>query len=199
MNKLFFSSSVIMASIDSLNSIKVGMTLNYKGDPYVVLAANFMRCQQRKPVMQTKMKNLINGKVIEYSFKPGDKIETADLEKNKASFLYCDGEECYFMDNESYEQFSLSTKIMGKQKDFLIEGQDVEILKYEGAPVSLELPKKVELKVTEAAPGVKGNSTQAATKQITLETGMTIQVPLFIKEGEVIRVNTETGDYVERV
>jgi len=187
-----------MATIDSLNSIRPGMSLNYEGEPYVVLSANFMRCQQRKPVMQTKMKNLIDGKVIEYNFKSGDKIETADLERSRANFLYCEGDECYFMDNETYEQFSLDSDVIGKFINYLVDGQDIDILKFEGKPVSLDLPKKVELKVTEAAPGVKGDSTQSATKQVTLETGMQIQAPLFIKQGDVIRVNTETGEYVER-
>ncbi len=188
-----------MATIDSLNSIRVGTTLNYEGEPFVVIWSNFMRCQKRKPVMQTKIKSLISGKVIEYNFKPGEKIETADLQRNKANFLYCEGDECYFMDNETYEQFSLGMDVIGKFKDYLIDGQDVDILKFEGKPVSLDLPKKVELKVTEAAPGVRGDSTQSATKQITLETGYEVQAPLFIKKDDVIRINTETGEYVERV
>jgi len=103
------------------------------------------------------------------------------------------------MDNQSYEQFSLGMDVIGKLKDYLIDGQDVDILKFENKPVSLDLPKKVELKVTEAAPGVRGDSTQSATKQVTVETGYQVQAPLFIKKGDVIRVNTETGEYVERV
>lgn len=187
-----------MATIDSLNSIRVGSTLNYEGEPYVVIWSNFMRCQKRKPVMQTKMKNLINGKVIEYNFKAGEKVKTADLKRSSANFQYCEGDECYFMDNETYEQFSLGMDVIGKLKNYLIDGQDVNILKFEGKSVSLDLPKKVELKVTEAAPGVKGDSTQSATKQITLETGYHVQAPLFIKKGDVIRINTDTGGYVER-
>lgn len=188
-----------MATIDSLNSIKVGLTLDYEGQPFVVVSANFVRMQQRKPVMQTKMKNLIDGRVLEINFKPGDKIETANLQRSKVNYLYTEGDECYFMDNESYEQFSLAKDIIGKQKDFLIEGNDIDILKYNNKPVAVELPKKVELKVTESPPGVRGDSAQGATKQITLETGMELQAPLFIKEGDVIRVNTETGEYAERV
>ncbi|HUT22573.1 MAG TPA: elongation factor P [Candidatus Bipolaricaulota bacterium] len=188
-----------MSSIDSLHGIKVGTTIDYEGEPYVVVSANFMRCQQRKPVMQTKMKNLINGKVIEYSFKPGDKIESANLDRVTANYLYTEGNECYFMDNESFEQFSLEASALGNMTSFLIEGRDVDLLKFNGKPVSVELPKKVELKVTEAAPGIKGDSSQGATKQITLETGAQMQAPLFIKEGDIIRVNTETGEYVERV
>jgi len=188
-----------MTTIDSLNSIRVGLTLDYEGQPYVVVSANFMRCQQRKPVMQTKMKNLIDGRVLEINFKPGDKVETANLGKSKVNYLYTEGDECYFMDNDTYEQFSLAKDLIGKQTDYLIEGNDVDILKYNDKPVAVELPKKVELKVTEAPPGVKGDSAQGATKQVTLETGMTLQAPLFIKQGDVIRVNTETGEYAERV
>jgi len=188
-----------MTNIDSLNKIRTGLTLNVEGQPYVVVSANFMRCQQRKPVMQTKLKNLIDGKVLEINFKPGDKIETADLQRSKVNYLYCEGNECYFMDNENFEQFSLPAENIGKQKDFLIDGADIEILKFNGKPVSVELPKKVELKVTEAPIGVRGDSAQGATKQITLETGKKINAPLFIKEDDVVRVNTETGEYVERV
>ncbi|MFZ5364740.1 MAG: elongation factor P [Patescibacteria group bacterium] len=188
-----------MSTIDSLHGIKIGTTLNYEGEPYVVVSANFMRCQQRKPVMQTKMKNLINGKVIEYNFKPGEKIETADLARNSANYLYSDGDESYFMDNETFEQFSLGKEIVGAMTNYLMDGQDVDVLKFEGKPVSIDLPKKVDLKVTEAPPGIKGDSSQGATKQITVETGLQLQAPLFIKEGDVIRINTETGEYVERV
>jgi elongation factor P len=187
-----------MSSIDSLNSIRVGLTLDIDGAPYVVVAANFMRCQMRKPVMQTKLKNLIDGRVLEINFKPGDKVETADLQHGPANFLYAADNELHFMDNETFEEFSLSADLIGKAKEFLTDGLEVDVLKFNDKPVVIEVPKKVKLKVVEAPQGVRGDSATGATKVVVLETGAKITAPLFIKEGELIVVNTETGEYAER-
>ena len=154
--------------------------------------------QQRKPVMQTKMKNLINGKVLEYNFKQGEKVEEANLERSKANYLYKDADQAYLMDNTSFEQFNINIDLLGQKASFLKDGEDVDVLYFNQKPVNIDLPAKVVLKVTEAPPGVKGDSAQGATKQITLETGLIINAPLFIKEGDEVRINTETGDYVER-
>ncbi len=186
-------------AISTLNDIKSGLKINMGGEPYVVLQANFVRMQQRKPVMQTKLKNLINGKVLEITFKPGDNVEEADLENKKATYLYKDEENVYFMDAESYEQFSIPLSQLENEVQWLKEETEVDVLYFEGAPVSIELPNKVELKVTEAPPGIKGDTAQGGTKQVTLETGAVVNAPLFVKTGDVVRVNTETGEYVERV
>lgn len=159
-----------------------------------------MRCQQRKPVMQTKLKNLITGKVLEINFKPGDRVEEADLEKHKTNFLYSDPENYYFMDNETFDQFSLLKNQFSEKAKFLKEGLETEVLYFNNQPVNLELPKKVDYKIVSAPPAVRGDTAHgSATKPVELETGLTINVPLFIKEGDTIRVNTETGLYVERV
>jgi len=156
-----------------------------------------MRTAQRKPVMRTKLKNLLNGKIIEQSFKPGDKVEEADMSKTKASFLYMD-DQCHFMNQETFEQFDFPKDKLGDGVKFLKEGIEVSILNFNNEPVDIELPKKVTLKVTDSPPGVKGDTAGNASKQATLETGLVVNVPLFIKTGEEIVVNTDTGDYVGR-
>lgn len=189
-----------MSILSSMTEIKPGVVLLYNGEPYVVQWSNFMRMQQRKPVMQTKMKHLVSGKVIEYSFKPGETIEAADLERIRVSFLYHDHEGSHFMENENYEQFSFSDELLGVKAKFLKEGMEVQILKFNGNAINVDLPPKVEMKVTSAPPGVRGDSAQGSVmKECILENGLMVRTPLFVKEGDVVKVSTDTGEYVERV
>ncbi|OGY56947.1 MAG: elongation factor P [Candidatus Buchananbacteria bacterium RIFCSPLOWO2_02_FULL_46_11b] len=189
-----------MAILGSLNDIKQGLTIIYAGEPCKVVLAKFVRMQQRKPVMQTKLRNLINGKVIEYNFKPGEKVETGDLSNKKASFLYAAGSEYAFMDNETYEQISFTKEKLGEQINFLKEGVEVNLLTFNGQPINIELPAKMNFKITAAAEAVKGDSAQGRVmKTAETETGFNVLVPMFIKEGDIIKINTETGEYVERV
>jgi elongation factor P len=187
-----------MATLSSLNEIKKGANINWAGEPYVVMEANFVRMQQRKPVMQCKLKHILTGKILEYSFKPGDKVEEADLSRNKANYMYKDENYAYFMDNKSFEQFQLPLATIGNRIKFLRDGTDVDVLYYESNPVSIDMPIKMNFKVTSAPPGTKGDSASNVTKQITLETGAVINAPLFVKEGETITVNTDTEEYVSR-
>ncbi len=187
-----------MSVLPSLNSIKVGLNILVNEEPYQVLEASFMRTAQRKPVMRTKLRHLFTGRVLEQSFKPGDKVEEADMSRTKASFLYADDTHCHFMNQESFEQFDFSKETLGDQLKFLKEGLEVNILNFNGSPITVELPKKVTLKVVETPPGVRGDTATGGTKQAKLETGLTVNVPLFIKEGELVVVNTETSTYVER-
>lgn len=183
-----------------MTDIKPGVVLLYNGEPYLVQWSNFMRMQQRKPVMQTKMKHLVSGKVIEYSFKPGETIESADLERIRVNFLYHDHEGSHFMENENYEQFSFSDELLGTKAKFLKEGMEVQILKFNGNAINVDLPPKVEFKVTSAPPGVRGDSAQGSVmKECILENGLMVRTPLFVKEGDVVKVSTDTGEYVERV
>ncbi len=189
-----------MAILSSMTDIKPGVVLLYNGEPYLVQWSNFMRMQQRKPVMQTKMKHLVSGKVIEYSFKPGETIESADLERIRVNFLYHDHEGSHFMENENYEQFSFSDELLGTKAKFLKEGMEVQILKFNGNAINVDLPPKVEFKVTSAPPGVRGDSAQGSVmKECILENGLMVRTPLFVKEGDVVKVSTDTGEYVERV
>jgi len=186
--------------LSSLNDIKKGLNILYEGEPYVVAEANFVRMQQRKPVMQTKMKNLLNGKVAQVNFHPGDRVEEADLMRKKADYLYNDGTNYYFMSQNDFEQFSIAKESVGDKIGYLKEGDKVDALYFNGHPVSISVLPKVELRIVSAPEGVKGDSAQGrVTKTAELETGLNIQVPLFVKEGDVIRINTESGEYVERV
>lgn len=189
-----------MPVLPTLNSIKVGLTILFHNEPYIVQTANFVRMQQRKPVMQTKLKHLITGRVVEYSFKAGESVETADLERIKANFLYTDAEGAHFMENKNYEQYTFTAEQLGTQMQFLKDGMEVDILLFNEAAITVALPPKIDLKITSAPEGARGDSTQGRVmKDATLENGLMVRVPIFVKEGDVIRVSTETGEYTERV
>ena len=181
-----------------LNDLKIGTIILWEKQPVQVIWSNRMRTAQRKPVMQTKLKNVITGKVYEYSFKFGESIDEADVAREKASFLYADAEGTHFMNNETFETVDIAKDVTEEQEKFLKEGMEVSILRFNNKPVSIELPIKVELKVTEAPPDTKGNSGGNVTKPIILETGLTVNAPMFIKEGDTVRVDTRDGSYVER-
>ncbi len=184
----------------SINDLKNGGFIQYEGEPYQVQTTLHVKMGRGGAVLRTRIKNLISGIVLEKNFKGGDKFEDVDLQKSKASFLYKDNEGCHFMDAENYNQFSLADKNLGDQSSYLKEGQEVNVLIFNDKPVTIEIPKKVSLKVIEAAPAIRGDTAQGSvTKTAVLETGLKINVPIFINEGDTISVNTETGEYVERV
>lgn len=183
----------------SLNEIKVGRLLRINEEPYVVIKADHHKMGRGGAVLKTKMKNLINGSVLEKTFQGNDKGEEAETEKKKANYMYKDENDAYFMDNESYEQFSLALNQIGEKIKYLKEGVDVDILYFDDRAVAIDLPIKMDLKVVSAPPGIRGNSAGSVTKTVTLETGVEINVPMFVKEGDVIRINTDTEEYVERV
>lgn len=182
----------------SLNEIKTGKVIEINNEPFVVYKADHHKTGRGGAVLKTKLKNLINGNILEKTFQGNDKAVEAETETKKVNYLYKDENEAYFMDNETYDQFSLNLDQIGERQKFLKDGTEVNLLYFSGNPVALELPVKIELKVISAPPGVKGNSAGNVTKQIELETGAKINAPLFINEGDVIRVNTDTGEYVER-
>jgi elongation factor P len=183
----------------SLNEIKIGRLIQVSGEPYVVIRADHHKMGRGGAVLKTKLRNLINGSILEKTFQGNDKAEEAEMEKKKVNFLYKDETEAYFMDNDTYEQFSLSVDQLGDKMKFLKDGTEVNIMYFNNQPVALDLPVKMEIKVVSAPPGVKGNSAGNVTKVVELETGAEISVPMFVNEGDVIRVNTDTGEYVERV
>jgi elongation factor P len=187
-----------MSVLDFSDLKGTGQIIKYNGDPYQIIWSNFMRTAQRKPVIQAKLRNLITGKVMEYSFKYGEKIEGADVIKRKSQFLYNDDEGAHFMNPETFETLVVTKELVGDQQMFLKEGTDTIIIFFEEKPIGLDLPVKIDLKVVETAPGVKGDTATGGTKPATLETGHVVNVPLFIKEGDVVRVDTRNGAYVER-
>jgi elongation factor P len=182
-----------------LNDVKLGAIVLMNNEPMQVIWSNRMRTAQRKPVMQAKLRNVITGKVLEYSFKFGEKVIEADVSRENANFLYADNDGTHFMNNETFETIDMPKEVTAEQEPFLKEGTKVMILRFNDKPVSIELPIKVDLKVVEAPPGITGNSGGNVTKPVKLETGLSVLAPMFIKEGDTIRVDTREGIYVERV
>ncbi|OGZ08306.1 MAG: hypothetical protein A3D65_01065 [Candidatus Lloydbacteria bacterium RIFCSPHIGHO2_02_FULL_50_13] len=170
------------------------------GEPYEVLTHWVFRKQQRKPVNQTKLKNLISGKVVEITFHQNDKVEEADMGSRAIKYLYTNrGENWFCNPNNPSDRFTLEADTVGDSLRFVKTNSVINGVTFEDNIISIRPPVKVELKVTEAALAVRGNTSGNALKTVTLETGATVSVPMFINEGDVIRVNTETGDYAERV
>jgi elongation factor P len=183
----------------SLSEIKVGKIILANGEPHVVVKSDHHKMGRGGAVLKTKLRNLINGNILERTFQGSEKADEADTEKKKASFMYKDDNQTNFMEEETFEQFSIDIEQLGGKEKFLKEGVIVDVLYFDGRPVAVDIPIKVELKVVSAPPGVRGNSAGNVNKQIELETGATINAPMFINEGDVIRVNTDTEEYVERV
>ncbi len=192
----------------SLKSIKPGKVVDLEGNPYLVLTAQHSKQARGSAVLKTKLKNIISGSVINQTFQGHEKFEEAILENFKAQYLYEDDDPApggagrrnyHFMNQEDYEQFNLDAEQIGSAKNYLKEEMIVTIQTHDEKPISLKLPIKMDFKVTGAEPAVKGNTAQNATKLVEIETGYKLQVPLFINEGEMIKINTETGEYVERV
>lgn len=183
----------------SLNEIKLGTLIKMNNEPYIVIKSAHHKMARGGAVLKTKLKNLITGNVLDKTWQGNDKAEQAETQEKSAQYLYKDGSQAYFMDSESYEQFSLSLEQLGNTAKWLKDGSDVKMLYFDSKAVSIKLPPKVNLKVTSAPPGVKGNSASNVTKTITLETGAQISAPLFVNEGDTVRINTETGEYAERV
>ena len=170
------------------------------GEPYEVLTHWIFRKQQRKPVNQTKIKNLISGRVLEITFHQADKVEEADMGKREVKYLYSNRGEHWFCDpNNPGDRFQLSEEMAGDALKYIKTNSVIEGITFEDNIISIRPPVKADLKVTEAAPAVKGNTSGNAQKIVTLETGTTLNVPMFINEGDIVRVNTETGEYAERV
>jgi elongation factor P len=186
--------------LQKLTDLRLGVVITIQNQPYMIVDASFMRTAQRKPVMRTKLRSLIDGKVIEQTFKPGDKVDSADLARTKASFLYDDGTDATFMDSSTYDQYTLPVAQIADRRAFLKDGQEVDVMNYDGKPVAIDIPKKIELKVVETVDATRGDTAQGSVmKDAKLETGYSVRVPMFVKTGDVIRVNTETGEYTERV
>ncbi|MBT3835435.1 elongation factor P [Candidatus Peribacteria bacterium] len=184
----------------SLAEIKTGIAVVIDGDPYVILRSQFSKQGRQGGVTSTKMKNLKTGSTIQKTFQGNDKLEPADVGYRHVQYLYGDGENFTFMNLDSYDQFSLSSSEVGEDgQKYLVDGMEMDVLTYEEKAIGVKFPVTVDLKVESTTPGVKGDTAQGGTKPATLESGAVIQVPLFVNEGETVRVNTERGEYVERV
>jgi elongation factor P len=182
----------------NLSEIKVGKKIVIEGEPFVVQFSQHSKTGRAGAVLRTKMRNLETGAIISKTFQGADKFQEAELETKKAQYLYREGDNFFFMNNETYDQFELSEKVIADNALYLVEGTEIDILYFNGKPINIELPIKLTFEVTDAPPAVKGNTADGGSKQVTIETGAKVSVPLFIKTGDVIRINTETGQYAER-
>jgi len=182
------------------NEIKQRKYIVYEGEPYEVISSQVSRKQQNKPVNKTKLKSLLSGKVVDHSFHMNDKVDEAEIDKKKAKYLYNNRGEVWFSapDNPG-DRFKLDESLIESSLPYMCPNEIFEIESFEDKTIGVKLPIKVELKVTEAPPSIKGNTAQGGNKQVTTETGATVTVPMFINEGDILRINTETGEYVERV
>ena len=182
------------------NDLKPGTIFIFRGEPHQVLEYNFLRKQQRKPVAQTKIKNLINGNVIEQNFHQGETFEEAEILKEKAKFIYSHRDKFVFCyENNPRERFELNAEQIGANAKFLKPEVIVEAQIFNDKVINVILPIKMDFEVIEAPPSIKGNTASGGNKIVTIETGAKITVPLFINTGDIIRVNTQTGEYKERV
>lgn len=183
----------------SPSEFKNGTAIKFKEETWVIVDFQHVNPGKGSSFVRTRLKNLKSNKVVEHTFKVVEKVEEADVSYKHMQFLYADDSTCNFMDNNTYEQVSIDKELIGDKAKYLLEGSEVDVVFVAESPVNINLPKKMDYKVTEAPDGVKGDSATNATKTVVLENGLNVFVPLFIKEGETIRINTETGDYVERV
>ena len=179
--------------------LKKGMSIEIEGEPYSVVDYERSKMQQRAPVMRIRFRNLLTGRVVDKTFSGYDVSFTpADVERRKSQYIYQDGDFYYFMDNESYDQFPMDQGQVAETLDFIVEQMEVDLIFFKGTPITLELPITVDLKVFNSPPGVRGDTATGASKEATVETGVVLQVPLFVKEGDVIKIDTRTGQYISR-
>lgn len=182
------------------SEVTVHKYIIFENEPWEVLDAHVFRKQQRKPVNAVKLRNLITGRITETTFHVSDKVEEADIDKKEVKYLYTTKGEFWFCDaKDPSQRFKLPEEMIGSPARFLKPNIIVDAMLFDEKIIGLKMPIKMELKVTEAHEATRGNTAQGATKAVVLETGAEIQVPMFIKEGDIVRVNTETGDYADRV
>ena len=181
------------------SDFKNGLKIEISGEPYTIINFQHVKPGKGGAFVRTKIKNLRNGKVIDKTFRAGEKVGEPDIEDRNMQYLYFDGDQLIFMDTETYDQFPFSVEQVGEARKYLTENLDVVVLFWNNKPINVELPPFIEAAISQCDPGMKGDTAQGGTKPATLETGAVLQVPLFLKEGERVRVDTRTGAYVERV
>lgn len=183
----------------STSDFRRGLKVVFKGEPYIIVDFQHVKPGKGGAFVRTKMKNLLNGRVHEETFRSGEKLERPDLEEKNVQYLYFDPKDGYvFMDEDTYEQLHLSEEYVGDDRFYLLENMHLMINMYQGRPIGLDFPTTVNLEVTQSDPGVKGDTATGATKPATLSTGLVVQVPLFINEGDILKIDTRSGEYLER-
>jgi len=183
----------------NLTDLKIGTKIELGGAPYVVVFSEHSKLGRGGAIMRTKLKNLISGATISRTFQGSEKFDKANLSSKSATFLYRDDKSSHFMDLETYDQFTIDNSNLEDNLNYLVENSPVEILYFNNRPINVELPIKMAFEVVEAPPGIKGNSAGTVTKIVKLNSGKQVAVPLFIKEGDKIVIDTRNGQYIERV
>jgi elongation factor P len=188
-----------MGAVLAAGDLRKGLKLEIDGDPFVVVDFSFTKPGKGQALYRCRLRNMISGAQFDRTYRSGDKFTAADLEEQEMEFLYREGKQYCFMNKSSYEQVYLPEEQVGDAVNYLTDNLSVDMLFFQGRPIGLTLPNFVELKVIKADPGLKGDTASGATKPVTMQTGFVLQVPLFIEEGEVLRLDTRNGAYVERV
>ena len=187
-----------MANV-STNEFKSGLKIMLDGDPYTIVENEFVKPGKGQAFSRVKVRNLKTGRTVEKTFKSGDSVEAADVMDTQMQYLYADGEFWYFMDPNTFEQLGAPESAVADCKQWLKDQDTCEVTLWNGAPLSVSAPNFVELQISQTDPGVRGDTAQGGTKPATLETGAVVKVPLFVEEGEVIKIDTRSGEYVGRV
>jgi elongation factor P len=182
----------------STAEFKKGLKIEMDGKPFLIVDFQHVKPGKGGAFVRTKLKNMINGRVVDQTFRSGEKVGRPDLEEKEMQYLYREGNDFVFMDNVTYDQVYLTKEQVGDQSQFLQENINIKLLYFNGEPIDIDLPNFVELTVTATEPGFKGDTATGGNKPATVETGAVIQVPLFISEGDRIRIDTRTGSYMER-
>ena len=180
------------------SDIRKGLKFEIDGEPYIVVDFQFVKPGKGNAFTRTKIKSMLSGRVLEKTYKSGESLQPADLEERPMQYLFSDGTQFTFMDSETYEQIELTRDQLGDVVDWLIENLEVAMLLHNGSPINIDPPNFVDIEITLCEPGVKGDTATGATKPATLSTGAIVNVPLFINEGETIRIDTRTGEYAGR-
>lgn len=188
-----------MAGIIDINSVRKGNKIEVDGEPYLVVSVDFRKPGKGTPSTEVRMKHMLTGSVVNRTWKSGERLQAADVEDREMQYLYPEGESLVFMDNESYEQVSIPGDALGENRGFLLDNTNVSVLFYKGRAVGVDLPTFVEMAVVETEPGFKGDTANNVLKPAKLTTGVMVNVPIFVSEGDIVRVDTRTGEYAERV
>lgn len=181
------------------SDFRKNLKIEIDGEPFVIVDCQHVKPGKGVAFVKTRIKSLITGRVLDENFRSGDKVDKPNLESREMQYLYKEAPHWVFMDTDTYEQIRLNQEAIADIEDYLIDNLNLDVLFHDGRPISVEPPTFVELLVTQTDPGLKGNTAQGGTKPATLETGATITVPLYLSEGEIVKVDTRTGEFVERV
>jgi len=188
-----------MAGVIDTSEFRKGLKIEVDGEPYEIVDFQHVKPGKGAAFVRTTIRSLLSGRVLQPTFKSGDKVGRPDIEEREMQYLYKQGDDYYFMDTRSYEQTFLGDAVLGESKNFLKENINASVLFYNGKPIGVSLPNSVDLRVAKCDPGVRGDTVSGALKPAMLETGYTVQVPLFINEGDVLKIDTRDGKYLTRV